>query len=59
MTALKCSRHPSEKKLSPKRMMKIKDASLETYPLSHNETEKKAWSKCVKAMDACNRTLIR
>ena len=49
----------NKQKLSPTRLIKIKDASFDAYPLKLNESDKKAWAECVKAIDACNRTLNR
>ena len=46
-------------KLSPKRMLKIKNAVFEIYPLTQRETEKEAWADCVRAIDTSNRTLSR
>ena len=42
--------------LSPKRLNKIKDATLSSYPVSQKETKDDALSECVKAIDSCNRS---
>ena len=44
-------------KLSPKRIVEIRVATFEMFPLRQKETEKGAWGDCINAIDACNRGL--
>ena len=46
-------------KLDPSRIAFIKRASFESFPLTGEETEKRAWGGCVEAIDEANRRLNR
>lgn len=49
----------NKKKLSPRRMDEIYNAVFQMFPVSHKETEKSAWSECIKAIDTSNKQLNR
>jgi len=48
-----------KKKLDPKRIVRIKEATFQTYPLEAGETIVGAWALCIKSIDESCRRLNR
>ena len=48
-----------KKKLDPKRIVRIKEATFQTYPLETGETIVGAWALCIKSIDESCRRLNR
>ena len=48
-----------KKKLDPKRIVCIKEATFQTYPLETGETIVGAWAMCIKSIDESCRRLNR
>lgn len=48
-----------KKQLDPKRILQIKEAVFQIYPLETGESHNSAWAACCKAIDSSNRSLNR
>ena len=48
-----------KKKLDVKKVSYIQEQAFEFYPLTAAEKRQQCWARCVRAIDSCNRQLVR